>query len=872
MSGKHMIRQSVQPTRQASHKAASTVLSALSATAGVLLLSPSGMVLGANNNLMTWTGIPTITPGMLHYSNILQTSNISSFQMQWTQMTTDFSQVWSLSYKTSHDNTHAECCLDALFFPVHHASGELDYIIALHFPPGNNHNLPSDTDHNLLTLAMQATDHGICIVNQAQQLVYMNTGIKRMLGLADTHLNTSLANALVHHVGLVSALEECRQILAQQHHHHVEIRLHDRKNRALWVTLHAHRITTEADADIVCILTDITHLKIQEILQYKAFKAIAHGIGLHETMGLICQEIDDVIPDAVASIHSLDPEQQLTPLAGPDLPAAFIPAVKAWLLHPDNTSVPIHTETQYTAHAALLLEPSWQHDVHRFADNGLTTMWMSVLHATNGQAIGLLVFYCVEATSPGAFHRKLIELVKPIVGLAFERESSRSHIERLAYYDALTGLANRGLLMRLATDAITQATLTDTCVAVLFIDLDRFKQINDSLGHQAGDELLRTIGARLKSVSRKSDIVGRLSGDEFLIVLVNCQRDHIVEIVHRIQTTLGAPCHIDGVAITPSASIGISVFPDNGNTIETLLHRADLAMYLSKDKLHGGFSFFNEAMNTEAQDNVSIEAALRTALTDNAFTLHYQPQVNLHTHSLHGVEALIRWEHSEWQTIQPAQFIAIAEASGLIGELTRWVIEAACRQMADWRDRAIPVPSIAINLSAMNFHDASLANTIATVLARYAVPAQCITIEITETVLMDTNPDTSQNINDLCTMGIRLAIDDFGTGYSSLAYLRHLPVSAIKLDQSFIQDIETDPTVSALTNAMINIGDSLKLTVIAEGVNTTTQYDLLQQYQCDAVQGHLLSPAITATQLEQWITEHLPDTRYLHDTAQLPLF
>lgn len=624
-------------------------------------------------------------------------------------------------------------------------------------------------------------------------------------------------------------------------------------------------------AQIIVLQSDATARKMQEILQYKALDAMARDVGLPRTMALVCQEIDDLTPEIVSSAYRLDDQQQLLCLAGPTLPQGYHDIATALMARTAGTPSQTFYIDQHVAFTGLKPDPLWENHTHRFISTGVCAAWMTPVHAANGQTSGLLVLYCFEQQPPGVFHQQLIDLVIPVFALALERETSRSRIERLAYYDALTGLANRSMITYQASLAIDTASSTDSSVAVLFIDLDRFKQVNDALGHHAGDELLRTIAARLTSVARKTDIVGRLSGDEFVVILVNCQRDYITDIATRIQQTLATPCHINGVPITPSASIGISIFPDNGNTIDILLHRADLAMYTAKERRRGSFGFFSDAMNDQTQDTLAMEAALRTAITNRELVLYYQPQVHLQAHRLYGVEALARWKHKEWGLIAPERFIAVAEACGLIGALGQWVLEEACRQLAHWRAQHIDVPGIAVNLSASNFHDHTLAATISGLLDQYQLPAHCMTLEITETVLMDTNPDTTNNIRAIHALGVRFAIDDFGTGYSSLGYLRNLPVCALKLDQTFVRDIGTDPTVLALANAVIRIGESLGLTVIAEGVEDADQYALLQDSLCDVAQGYLFSPPLPANAVAAWVHDFASGQLTIAKPSQRPL-
>ena len=334
---------------------------------------------------------------------------------------------------------------------------------------------------------------------------------------------------------------------------------------------------------------------------------------------------------------------------------------------------------------------------------------------------------------------------------------------------------------------------------MLFIDLDRFKQVNDSLGHPAGDELLRQIAGKLRQDLRASDIAGRLSGDEFVVVLPQSDVVQTTDMVERLLELLGAPVTVAGVALAASASVGIAMFPDDGRDMETLLHRADMAMYQAKSSGRGCFSFFSSEMNQLAQERLALETALRQAIQTRQLHLHYQPQVDMETGKLYGVEALARWTHAELGEISPVRFIPLAEECGLIADLGHWALREACRQLSAWRAQGLAVPAVSVNLSPTSFHNLDLPRMIADTLQINSLTSQDLTLELTESILLDTNPSTMKTIAEVHANGIRLAMDDFGTGYSSLSYLRRLPVNELKLDRSFVADLGNDEAARALS-------------------------------------------------------------------------
>ena len=436
-----------------------------------------------------------------------------------------------------------------------------------------------------------------------------------------------------------------------------------------------------------------------------------------------------------------------------------------------------------------------------------------------------------------------------------EREHARKRIRQLAFYDGLTGLPNRSLLQARADQAIAFAARNDEQLAVLFIDLDRFKQVNDSLGHPAGDELLRSVAARLQHTLRASDIAGRLSGDEFVVVLSQCGADSATDTIERLQALLAEPITLAGKTLAISASIGVAMFPADGRDMETLLHRADMAMYQAKSSGRGCFSFFSIDLNKLAQERLALETALREALQAGDLRLHYQPQVELASGRLYGVEALARWTHAELGEISPARFIPLAEECGLIADLGRWALREACRQLAAWRAKGLHVPAVSVNLSPTSFHNLDLPRMIADTLERNALRPQDLTLELTESILLDTNPSTVKTIAEVHAHGVRLSVDDFGTGYSSLSYLRRLPVSELKLDRSFVADLEHDADARALSSAILGIGKSLHLTVVAEGVETPMQDLMLREQGYPAAQGFLFSRPLAPQDLERWLSE-----------------
>ncbi len=411
-----------------------------------------------------------------------------------------------------------------------------------------------------------------------------------------------------------------------------------------------------------------------------------------------------------------------------------------------------------------------------------------------------------------------------------------------AQHDFLTGLPNRLLLNDRIRQAIALAPRHMKKVAVLFLDLDGFKHINDSLGHAIGDKLLQSIGTRLSECVRSSDTVSRQGGDEFVVLLFEMEQIEDAAITARRMLAAIAEAHcIDNHDLHVTTSIGVSVYPDDGLDAETLVKNADTAMYQAKENGRQSYKFFKPAMNVRAVERQSIEESLRRALERNEFALHYQPKVSLSTGEISGAEALIRWTHPTRGFVPPGEFIPVAEDCGLILPIGNWVLREACKQARAWMDAGLPLGSMAVNISAMEFRNEHFLEGVFTILKETGLEPRFLELELTESVLMKRADSTESILKALRARGVQLAVDDFGTGYSSLSYLQKFPIDALKIDQSFVRRISTTPDETTIVSAIMSMGRSLNLRVIAEGVETQAELAFLQAQQCDEAQGYFFS-------------------------------
>jgi diguanylate cyclase (GGDEF)-like protein/PAS domain S-box-containing protein len=434
-----------------------------------------------------------------------------------------------------------------------------------------------------------------------------------------------------------------------------------------------------------------------------------------------------------------------------------------------------------------------------------------------------------------------------------EAKANEARIQHMAHHDFLTGLPNRFLLTDRFKQVAAAAERNETRYALLFIDLDRFKNVNDTLGHSIGDQLLRDVASRLGSIVRGTDTLSRQGGDEFLVLLGEVETPETAAIVARkLMQILGEPFLLDGHPITVTPSIGIAVSPEDGTDLDSLLKHADLAMYDAKQQGRNNYQFFRREMNARSLELLLMESDLRQALRKSEFELHYQPQISVSSGQPQGLEALLRWRHPERGLVSPADFIPMAEETGLILPIGQWVLNTACQQLANWRTNGWPELRVAVNLSAAQFRQQDLLTQVEAALAAANLPADALELEVTESILMIDAEGTAKMLNALNAMGVTLAIDDFGTGYSSLAYLKRFSVSTLKVDRSFVNGIGIDGEDAAICSAIIGLARSLRLDVVAEGVETQAQYDWLAKAGCHIIQGYFTGrPAPAATCLNQ---------------------
>ncbi len=591
------------------------------------------------------------------------------------------------------------------------------------------------------------------------------------------------------------------------------------------------------------------------LLQRDVLESVALGRPLRAVLDLLCRQTEALAPEVVCSVLRIDRDNKLRPLASPSLPISYSAALDGLSTGPISGSCGTAAfRGEEVEVQDIDTDPLWAPFKHLALPLGLRACWSTPVMGREGKVIATFAFYYREPRGPSRFHRRMVDACIQLCRVALQHDDNQAEIERLAFFDPQTGLPNRALLKDRARMALQQAARDNRKLSLAVLDIDRFKNINDSLGHAAGDELLREVGQRLRRTLRDSDTISRFGGDEFVILFPDSDANESAVAAEKALRAVAQRLEIGGQVLMPSVSMGISQFPDDARDFETLMRNADIAMYEAKRDGRGCVRFFLASMNENARWRMQMESALRQAMSREALELHYQPKVLLGRPGLAGVEALVRWTHPELGRVPPDQFIPLAEDCGLINALDAWVLERACAQLAEWQSKGLPIPAVAVNLSAQRFRQDDVPAHVRLVLQRHRLPPNALTLEITERLMLIDEPRVRADLDSLNRLGVHLSVDDFGTGYSSLSYLKRLPVDELKLDRSFVRDIETDAGDRALASAVIGIGRSLGQNVVAEGVETLEQHQFLLESGCPVAQGYFYARPMPASEIEAWLT------------------
>lgn len=705
-----------------------------------------------------------------------------------------------------------------------------------------------------IAIAAEEIDHAVLVSDPVGKIVYSNRAFHRMFGYRQGDMEGHNAAELLAAEGFdAGTMARVRKEVAQRRTFEEEVPLVTKAGDVLWMSTVVKPLYDEDGelAHYLLVFSDINDSKQIQRLQRDVLEAIAQDRPLREVMDLICRRVELIAPDVVCSILAVDEEQLLRPLAAPTLPPHFGIAIDGLKIGPKTGSC----GTAAWRNEAVIVDdietdPLWEDYKALPLPLGLFACWSSPITLRNGRVGGTFAFYYRTRRGPSVWHEHIVRACVNLCVVALERDEANTRIAKLAYYDGLTGLPNRAKL-REQMEAIFDQSASPEPAALIFIDIDHFKDVNDTLGHSVGDSFLKEIANRITAAVWDVDIVCRHGGDEFVVVLAGADARRAKVVAEKLLEKIGQPVRVDGVTLPASASIGISLCPENGTDSATLMRNADTAMYRAKSEGRSTYRFFASEMNRMAQDRLLLGALLRDAVADGQVRLAYQPQIDAATGAVAGVEALARWTHPALGPIPPGRFIPLAEDTGLIEEIGTFCLTEACAQLRRWDDARFEVPHVAVNVSAIQFRNPRFTETVSHALAASGLTADRLTVEVTESVMMD--PSAVANAQRLREIGVTISMDDFGTGYSSLSHLAKLPVSELKIDRSFMADLEGNEAVQALVTAVIRIGETLKLRVVAEGVESVAQRRFLEALGCQVLQGYLFGEAMPPAQLEGWL-------------------
>jgi diguanylate cyclase (GGDEF)-like protein/PAS domain S-box-containing protein len=642
----------------------------------------------------------------------------------------------------------------------------------------------------------------------------------------------------------------------------LEVRLIAKDGSLRWMELVCRRATGEKgqQSGISGTLDDITERKKTEFLEQdrnQVLEMVARNRPLTVVLEKIALMIERQRPEVVCTIMLLDGDRLYTG-AAPSLPKSFSMAINGLQIGPDVGSC---------GTAAYLQEAVIVHDItrsplwHSFQElalaHELQACWSVPIISNKQEVLGTVALYWREPTAGILDGLDLLSTISRLAAIAIEQRRLNDQLNFQAHFDSLTGLPNRMLFEDRLDQALAASYRNKQKLAVLFVDLDRFKLINDTLGHHTGDLVLQEVARRLQSCVRQSDTIARLGGDEFTVLLTDLKDMYNAErVAQKLMDALEPPLILSGQKLHITSSIGISLYPNDGETAQDLLSNADRAMYRAKLQGKNNYQFFTPEMNIQTLERLELENQLRRVLERDELRLFCQPQVDLKSGRIVGFEILLRWAHPVLGLVAPGLFIPLAEESGLIVPIGAWVMEEACRKAKAWQDQGYQPVKMAVNVSALQFNRADFIQTVIKALEASGLEPRWLELELTESVLLNNTKESLQKLIELKKIGIQLSLDDFGTGYSSLSYLQQLPIDTLKLDQSFIgANPQQGPRVAAIITAITTMAHSLGMRIIAEGVETQEQLDFLREIGCDGMQGYIFSPPIPADQLEELLKQ-----------------
>lgn len=704
-------------------------------------------------------------------------------------------------------------------------------------------------------LAMRGASDGLWDWDLESNEVYYSPRWKSMLGYNENELENNLDTwaSLTHCDDKDFVLQKVHDYLSGKTSvFEVEMRMYHKSGHYIFIRSRAFKTmlgSSDVPARLIGTHVDITLRKKTEIFDRRntnILEMIAKGITaskIYNEIGLLYEERN---PGMRCSMLELEGETLLHGGA-PSLPKEYCDSVNGLISGPDIGSCGTST---YTGKRVLVenieSDPKWA-SLKRYAlPHGMRCCWSEPIKSSSGKILGAFGMYYDFPSLPNEDELNDLISAGRLTGIIMEREHNQKLIRNLAYTDKLTSLSSRAHLYLHLKSLIQKKPENRIPFSVLYIDLDNFKHINDSLGHDSGDYLLQEVAKRLKYISREVDFVSRLGGDEFCIVIRDIiSSSHLAEIAQQYLEAISKPVNFSGRKFIPTCSIGAARYPSDGSNLQTLLKAADTALYAAKDYGKNRFAFYNKELTRKAEHRFKVEQCLREAVDKNQLSLVYQPQVDINTGTIICVEALSRWEHPTLGHVSPTEFIPIAERIGMIQPLTEWALNTASEQSVSWKQAGFSSVRIAVNISPSHFLENDLVPLINRVISRTGLPATELKLEITESSIQTSKKNLSI-FKELKQLGVLLAIDDFGTGYSSFASLKHLNVDFLKIDKHFIDDMLSDKKTLLLIKSIIEMGHNLGYKIIAEGIENTEQLNMLKELGCDNAQGYLFSKPVSA--------------------------
>ncbi|MCG7979518.1 MAG: EAL domain-containing protein, partial [Candidatus Thiodiazotropha endolucinida] len=721
-----------------------------------------------------------------------------------------------------------------------------------------------------LTLALKGANDGLWDWNLETDEVYYSRQWKSMLGYEESelahHLNTWAS--LVHPDDKDRVLKTVEDHLSgNADSFEVEMRMRHKDGHEVVVLSRAFLVNRASDGKAMRLVG--THVDITERKKTESYLAknaeILEMIATGKPAPVIYDQIalmyEGRHPGMRCSMLELE-EGKLLHGGAPSLPKAYCDAVHGLKYGPNVGSCGTST---YTGQRVLVenieTDPKWAKIKHAALPHGMRCCWSEPIKNSSGKVLGAFGMYYNHPALPNDEESEDLKSAARLAGIVMERDQAQKRIRELAYKDELTGLASRARFYQQLEESIKTSNRSGRRFALLYVDLDDFKGVNDSLGHDAGDLLLKDIAKCLKSISREIDFVARLSGDEFCIIVKDVDDDYAAaHVAQRCLDMISEPIELSARKFIPSCSIGIAHYPDDGEDLSSMLKAADTSLYSAKEHGKNQFAFYRPELTHRAEHRFRVEQALREAVEKQQLSLVYQPQILMRTGEIIGVEALSRWNHPQLGQIPPTEFIATAERIGMIKPLTEWVLRTACNHAVACRKAGLPAVRMAVNISPSHFLEKDFVSLINRVIEETGMNPTELELEVTENVVQ-TNPENLTVFRELKDLGVLIAIDDFGVGYSSFASLKHLTADYLKIDRHFVNDMLSDDETQLLIASMIDLGHKLRHRIIAEGVETADQFEVLNNLGCDTAQGYLFSKPVDADEIRQILNSNIDNGR-----------